>query len=1374
MVHLRMEDSDFDDTDYATEARLPTPGDTPYNRTPMLSRHASRGPSPSPYPMSSSPAPSHPPNHNRMSISQHHDGSFDENISILDPRRFTPTLHANLVAEILSLRREIESKSNLVDSLEHDLEVARTENEAMTSSAATAMKEARDVKRQLARAEQDDAVGAVAQERDEAVEALAEMKKQVDRLTKHKRIAEEDLERTKEIQERDSEKFQDAKRVLERRAHVAEGRLKAVLDEIAAHNAMPPPPAPPHGPHHQRVMSEDSVDFAHSDTASVRSIRLERRPTSLLMGDDEAEKLGISLHGNGLSLADELEFDQSDEDQSTEHEADDHYPHTDADHDSTPAEMVSDGESVEDPEELPELADMGIQVAPEINYEAQILILEDTLDGKTAELESVYRALDQKKQELDTLYGELDKSTSRIDELETQVAQIKIDTSHSDKELEEREAVHRKAVEDFESRKQEQTMAMEELSISLELRSSDLENTEKQIQDRVSALEIREKKLKEIEAIEEPGKKESSEVRGIQPPNVDQDRPREGEYEANIRRKRASGMTSPPLTPAPWTTTSPAYVSVESQTTELPSPPSPPRTPEPQIPEVIMQTAGTQTDCTKPLKPSFIHVPAIMVSPPEPTPPLPRPIMKNACVQTRPMRVRTHSMQTEEIRLDERLRKFAPHLIPPALLAKEKDKDQNLAPERPPPSPPHPPRKSSKRMMKRVAATPVPENASTSIPAPRLAPMNDGGAGTAVVYTSDDRWRGSYERNKRESSRTTMSGNFDPSERDARSSCDDDFPDIDQSDNEYNTVLSAPRPKRQQRNGLVLNTNFSSGDIHSERYGGYVRRQPSMRKNALVTSGVQVHARGRSPSLTSSRTTESGGTGTTKIGPPFPVPARHSSKRPGYLSDRDRERANASPTPRLQRNVSKARHGRQHSIRKVRSTTALPGLGNGQPRARSPPPVSPHSRGPESPGLTPPLPRDEVSSPAFDRRGFGQPRHRQQASNNTVTTGQASVGNSGPQTSVVDAIAQTMVGEWMWKYVRRRRSFGVGESPQNDDAASGQRHKRWVWLAPYERAVMWSSRQPTSGTALLGKSGRKLLIQSVLDVKDDTPLTKGSNQSQVVFNRSILILTPARALKFTAPNKERHYVWLTALSFLSHSADANDGLLALPPPMPFEYEQMQQQPQPPPVPPSAPAKLNAFSSTRDSVRLAKGKNKATPSAIGHIGIRNGSFGVRAMESQDSLSAEPPSIPRFPGHSRRRSNTHMRPQTRSTSHGYERSLASYATSNAGSVTGDQFYGVGGIGLTSANSSMAHGIPGHDLGGSGWETGPMGTVRMEAFIEKKPTYEFDEIEEPSSGPSSYRLRRDRRASRQESYWSGSGGFYNEDEDDFFKADDPFKGF
>ena len=77
----------------------------------------------------------------------------------------------------------------------------------------------------------------------------------------------------------------------------------------------------------------------------------------------------------------------------------------------------------------------------------------------------------------------------------------------------------------------------------------------------------------------------------------------------------------------------------------------------------------------------------------------------------------------------------------------------------------------------------------------------------------------------------------------------------------------------------------------------------------------------------------------------------------------------------------------------------------------------------------------------------------------------------------------------MFKYIRRK-AFGSGSDKENwegrnaDEVSasitnSGSRHKRWVWLAPYERAIMWSSKQPTSGPALLGKSGRKRKFASL-------------------------------------------------------------------------------------------------------------------------------------------------------------------------------------------------------------------------------------------------------------------------------------------------------
>ena len=62
--------------------------------------------------------------------------------------------------------------------------------------------------------------------------------------------------------------------------------------------------------------------------------------------------------------------------------------------------------------------------------------------------------------------------------------------------------------------------------------------------------------------------------------------------------------------------------------------------------------------------------------------------------------------------------------------------------------------------------------------------------------------------------------------------------------------------------------------------------------------------------------------------------------------------------------------------------------------------------------------------------------------------------------TVVDEIAKCMVGEYMYKYVRRRRrgSFTWRRSPARqpnyaeDVEESTIRHKRWVWLQPYEKS----------------------------------------------------------------------------------------------------------------------------------------------------------------------------------------------------------------------------------------------------------------------------------------------------------------------------------
>lgn len=67
------------------------------------------------------------------------------------------------------------------------------------------------------------------------------------------------------------------------------------------------------------------------------------------------------------------------------------------------------------------------------------------------------------------------------------------------------------------------------------------------------------------------------------------------------------------------------------------------------------------------------------------------------------------------------------------------------------------------------------------------------------------------------------------------------------------------------------------------------------------------------------------------------------------------------------------------------------------------------------------------------------------------------------------------------------------------------------------------------------------VVTNVLDVRDDTPVMTSPSQSQLpsLHNRSIVVLTPTQAIKFTALTRERHISWLTALSFLVHNDPAD-------------------------------------------------------------------------------------------------------------------------------------------------------------------------------------------------------------------------------------------
>ncbi|KAI5856465.1 hypothetical protein BZA05DRAFT_332519 [Tricharina praecox] len=136
-------------------------------------------------------------------------------------------------------------------------------------------------------------------------------------------------------------------------------------------------------------------------------------------------------------------------------------------------------------------------------------------------------------------------------------------------------------------------------------------------------------------------------------------------------------------------------------------------------------------------------------------------------------------------------------------------------------------------------------------------------------------------------------------------------------------------------------------------------------------------------------------------------------------------------------------------------------------------------------------------------------------------------GSESPSTDprVIQAITQTMIGEYLWKYTR---NTGRG-------TISHTRHKRFFWIHPYTRTLYWSDRDPQSaGRAEL--RAKSVAIEAVRVVTDDNPMPPGLHR------KSLVIITPGRTLKFTAPTSQRHETWFSALSYLL-LRDGQDGAI---------------------------------------------------------------------------------------------------------------------------------------------------------------------------------------------------------------------------------------
>ncbi|EFX03546.1 nuclear migration protein [Grosmannia clavigera kw1407] len=1444
-------------------AALPTPADTPYrtrsrppSRTPSRTSKKSRRSTTPPRPATSPPpipGTDKTDKTDKSSKRSSRDLAFDDTISILDPRRFTPTLHANLVSEILSLRRDQEEKVKIIESLEAALQTSREEQDALQDAVATTSKENRQVKRQLALLEggTSTALSELTRERDEAAETINETKKRLEATQKRLRHCEEDSEQTHKQWAREKDAWDEERRKLERKVHVADTRLKAVIDEVAAFQAAEMNAT--NGNNSTESEAEEMAAGKEADSASVRTMS----PTSSIRFSVMSGKL------NSHSLADELNFDGDDDyetDTGRESVLSNHFHVRNPSRDSLlnrAHRRNQSNDSVRRPGSVVRgrflnqsvLERLEGVIIREVEEEQQIPVAEVPVVPVVPKVEYTDSAVQYSPPPSPKLLPQTLLTIGPISEVSVEPS-VEIPVAQTPPPIPSRA----------------DRISLSDATFEMPTRGEWVEIEANQRRKRVHiarTLTI-EPVTMSSSLMVSVGSQTSTEM-PLTPPKT----PKSPPFERGHSKTRTSpGSPAESLKPAQA-----VLVSASTQT----DPPSPPATPLATLSPMGLVPLGQ------------MPIPIISIHPPTSRPttphePLLPPLFKDFGCQVQlaaPSSYTSTSVQTDEIRVDKRLDRLPAHLHPSAITSRPSSPgafivdpaaaavDDLSSPN--PPAPGYVPPRNPKRLTARISMGNEPSSPPTQIP---LSPIS---LETHDAYpgNNDDGPLSNQRAPMRRPHRiSSLFAGFDAISSDEA----DEFMDGDLSDLEFQTALSAPKPQSgssstrtnvKRSGGLASdttspeqpvplprrsssrNTTRSSmmGIGSAETYGRLplreanqdsrdpvlMRRQsikgsrlsydkPSsrsngMRKAAMIQSGIATHqGRSRSPSVTE------------VADPPFPIPTRASSRKPPVSvsapSDGQRSPTREAWAPR--RTNSRGGNYRANSIRKVRSAAAIPVKPrHGRRASRSPPrhvPFSADDEEPESPGL-PPLPNNDFT--ATSRAHYRS--HRHQMSTTTTTTDVT--GSSGNQTTgVVDAIAQTMVGEWMYKYVRRRKSFG-GADVSNRDDSSNDRHKRWVWLAPYERAILWSSKQPSNNSMLMGKSGRKLTIQSVLDVKDDNAPPKGCAQ---LFNRSILILTPQRALKFTATTPERHYLWLTSLSFLAHSQQAVPENIAMPLPKTAPDFELPR-----------PKRRNGI---RDSIRLTKSKGALVQSSLAGASIavpalppppppmsvassqtdsmppsipsyRPAESTVSAPSVAPSISthqrdisrdtAEPPVIARYHDrsnntamvHGRKRSNTggHVPPPlsfrgfsgpagSSSSYHQSTNSTAGQSDISQSQASTNVTWGMvnGATALSSQRTSEASSRPSGPVMNNFFDA--IGTVRMEAFISPLAMPQFDEYPGEQEEVL-YRARRRskdkrRRASRsrhRDSYTSrgtrGTDDLYagsrTGGDEDYFR-DDPFRGF
>ena len=262
---------------------------------------------------------------------------------------------------------------------------------------------------------------------------------------------------------------------------------------------------------------------------------------------------------------------------------------------------------------------------------------------------------------------------------------------------------------------------------------------------------------------------------------------------------------------------------------------------------------------------------------------------------------------------------------------------------------------------------------------------------------------------------------------------------------------------------------ISGKDVQSNTSKKVTGKQGSRKVTASTISSATSHyQRSRTPSVPSISTGSIG-----QRGPPLPVPTRHSSRNvPMSASD-----GAASPTLHATSYFTTRQayttRAKRRSVRHSRSAAAV--TEPSSPTDIIPPlPSALTSHPPKTPmARRKTRPHAQTSTSLEDQNDLA-PRYGPSPPLTGTATGTDSIDQHS--SDVIHAVTQTMIGEWMFKYVRKRKSFGVKDNAHHDLDKGGvgaTRHRRWVWVLPRERAVVWSEKEPTTAHAIGGKGARK-------------------------------------------------------------------------------------------------------------------------------------------------------------------------------------------------------------------------------------------------------------------------------------------------------------